>query len=603
LAKYENKIVLICLTAAGLGVAQLAPVSPSTAPVLTMAHTVFSILGEQKWVVPGRGIGSETLMFLLIALYLIVVLPRIKAAAAGLTSLAIGLALVIVHFALIMTQLMRIQLIAALALFAAGYAALITKRLLVAERSREKLEIESAQSNRVLGLGYQRQGRLDAAFDYFRTRARDDGVTGLLYRLALDFERRRQFNKAESAFRRMADYNPEFREVESRLDRARAMAETVILGRAGGKPPGTTFVVPGAGVEKPMLGRYQVEKELGRSAMGTVYIGTDPKVGRMVAIKTVALSREFEADELKEAKERFIREAETAGRLNHPNIVTIFDAGEEHDLAYVAMEYLRGRDLTPYVKLENLLPLDKLLSIILRVAEALGYAHMNNIVHRGIKPANIKWEPESDTVRVADFGIARVTGSSRTRTGVVLGTPSYMSPEQVADRKIGGQSDRFSLGVTLYQLACGHLPFQGDTMAQLTFGITNEPHADIRGHNPPLPTCVAAIVNKALVKYPERRYRDGRQMAKVLRMCLRTLSSECSGPVRSAFAPPAGNREGKRWPTSAPCSRSRPPPIPAWCAHITRTASRPMPRSGWRCWPTAWAVTTRARSRAASRSN
>ena len=189
-----------------------------------------------------------------------------------------------------------------------------------------------------------------------------------------------------------------------------------------------------------MLGRYQVEKELGKGAMGVVYGGKDPKIGRVVAIKTMALSAEFEADELADAKERFFREAETAGRLTHPNIVTIYDAGEEHDLCYIAMEFLKGKDLTPYTKQPNLLPPDKVLSICERVADALGYAHTMGVVHRDIKPANIMYEPESDTAKVTDFGIARITDSSKTKTGMVLGTPSYMSPEQLGGKKIDGRS-------------------------------------------------------------------------------------------------------------------------------------------------------------------
>ena len=173
-----------------------------------------------------------------------------------------------------------------------------------------------------------------------------------------------------------------------------------------------------------MLGRYQIEKELGKGAMGVVYLGKDPKIGRVVAIKTMALSQEFEADELAEVKERFFREAETAGRLNHPNIVTIYDAGEEHDLAYIAMEFLKGKDLVPYTKPGNLLPLDQVFAIVARVADALGYAHEQNVVHRDIKPANIMYEPETDSVKVTDFGIARITDSSKTKTGMVLGTPS-----------------------------------------------------------------------------------------------------------------------------------------------------------------------------------
>jgi serine/threonine-protein kinase len=232
------------------------------------------------------------------------------------------------------------------------------------------------------------------------------------------------------------------------------------------------------------------------------------------------LTQQFEADELQDVKERFFREAETAGRLNHPYIVTIFDAGEEHDLAYIAMEFLKGKDLTPYIKPDNLLPLPKVLSIVARVAEALSYAHTNSVVHRDIKPANIMYEPESDAVKVTDFGIARITDSSKTKTGMVLGTPSYMSPEQLAGKKIDGRSDLFSLGVMLYQLATGNRPFQGESMAQLMFKIANEPHVDILTNNPGLPPCLADIINKALAKRPEDRYQTGDEMARAIRACI-----------------------------------------------------------------------------------
>jgi serine/threonine-protein kinase len=370
----------------------------------------------------------------------------------------------------------------------------------------------------MLGLGYQGQGQLDTAFDYFRKLPPDDSVFDLVYNLALDFERRRQFNKAENAFRYIAEHNPKFKDVAERLGRAKAMAETVILGGAQ-THPGGTLILPGGGVEKPMLGRYQVEKELGKGAMGVVYLGKDPKIGRVVAIKTMALSQEFEADELQDVKERFFREAETAGRLNHPNIVTIFDAGEEHDLAYIAMEFLKGKDLTAHTKADNLLPLAKTVGIVARVADALAYAHRNNVVHRDVKPANIMYEPESDSVKVTDFGIARITDSSKTKTGMVLGTPSYMSPEQLAGKKIDGRSDLFSLGVTLYQLACGRLPFQGESMAQLMFKIANEPRQDIRGVRSDLPAELLAVIDKALAKQPEQRYQAGDEFAAELRAC------------------------------------------------------------------------------------
>lgn len=344
----------------------------------------------------------------------------------------------------------------------------------------------------------------------------------ILDNLGLDFERKRQFSKAEVVYQYMASSNPKYKDLTQKLTCAKAMSETVILGGGGGaRTAGGTLIVDGGGaMEKPMLGRYQVEKELGKGAMGIVYQGRDPEIGRVVAIKTMAPSQEFAAEELDEVRARFFREAETAGRLNHPSIVTIYDAGEEHELAYIAMEFLKGKDLVPYVKPDALLPLRTVLSIIARVADALHYAHAQGVVHRDIKPANIMYEPASDTVKVTDFGIARMTDSSRTNTGMVLGTPSFMSPEQLAGRKIDGRSDLFSLGVTLYQMVSGTLPFQGDTMAQLMFRIANEPHPDVVAIKPDLPSCVREVIDAALAKSVDERFRTGEQMALAVRECM-----------------------------------------------------------------------------------
>ena len=297
------------------------------------------------------------------------------------------------------------------------------------------------------------------------------------------------------------------------------MSETLILGGHSAKSGTSTMVLDKAGISKPMLGRYEKDREVGKGAMGVVYLGKDPKIGRVVAIKTIALTQEFEADELKDVLQRFFREAETAGRLNHPNIVTMYDAGEEHDLAYIAMEYLKGRDLSPRTKADNLLPVARVLSIVARVADALAYAHTLNVVHRDIKPANIMYDDATDTVKVTDFGIARITDSSRTKTGMVLGSPSYMSPEQLAGNKIEGTSDLFSLGVSMYQLLCGKLPFTGDSMAQLMFRIASEPHVDIMTIRPDLPPCLAEIIDKSLSKKVTDRYQSGAEMADAIRKC------------------------------------------------------------------------------------
>jgi len=237
------------------------------------------------------------------------------------------------------------------------------------------------------------------------------------------------------------------------------------------------------------------------------------------------LAQEFDEDEIGEVKERFFREAETAGRLSHPNIVTIFDAGEEHDLAYIAMEFLKGKDLEDLAKAGQEIPLTEVLDIVIASAEALAYAHAQNVVHRDIKPANIMYEPESKSVKLTDFGIARITDSSKTKTGMVLGTPSYMSPEQLSGKKVDGRSDLFSLGVMLFRLACGTLPFRGDSMATLMFQIANEPHPDILTIDPSLPECLREVLDKALTKSPDDRYASGTEMATDLRACKAQLTA------------------------------------------------------------------------------
>jgi serine/threonine-protein kinase len=513
--RYKDKIVLIGPTAPGLGTASVTPVSPAMAPVLVLAHSVSSILQEHFFIVPTWSVWAECGAYLLVALYLVAVLPRLKAGMGAAITAALLAAILATHFGLMTGKGLWLQLMLPAVLLVLGHVALTTKRFLVTEERKEKSEAESAASNRMLGLAFQGQGQLDMAFDYFRKCPVDDTLLDSLYNLALDFERKRQFNKAENVFRYVAERNPQYRDVGARVSRAKKLSETVIL--SGGAARTNTSILTAEQVEKPMLGRYQVEKELGKGAMGVVYQGKDPKIGRVVAIKTMALAQEFEADELADVKERFFREAETAGRLNHPNIVTIFDAGEEHDLAYIAMEFLKGQDLVPYTKPGHLLPLEKVVSIVARVADALGYAHRHSVVHRDIKPANVMYEPQTDTVKVTDFGIARITDASKTRTGMVLGTPSYMSPEQLAGKKIDGRSDLFSLAVSLYQLLCGRLPFEGDSMAQLMFKIANEPAPDILQSNPAVPPSVAAFLGHAMAKEAEERFQTGEEFARALR--------------------------------------------------------------------------------------
>ncbi|HEY5932357.1 MAG TPA: serine/threonine-protein kinase, partial [Nitrospira sp.] len=266
------------------------------------------------------------------------------------------------------------------------------------------------------------------------------------------------------------------------------------------------------------LGRYKVLKELGRGSMGVVYLGKDPTIQRFVAIKTMQLD-ENDADKLQEVKKRFFREAESTGRLSHPNIVTIFDAGEEDDLGYIAMEMLEGTTLKDWSRKPKLMPFEKVILILATVAEAMDYAHQQGVVHRDIKPANIMLTKD-DVVKIMDFGIAKMATSSRTRTNVVMGTPTYMSPEQISGKTVDGRSDIFSLAVVMFELLTGRPPFTADNVSALLFAIAHTPHPSMKAIRPDLPPIVKEVLDRALQKDPVHRYRRAGEFAMELRSCL-----------------------------------------------------------------------------------
>ena len=371
-------------------------------------------------------------------------------------------------------------------------------------------------SNRQLALSFQEQGLLDQALDKFlQFPAKDPASKEMLYNLGLDFERKRMPHKALTAYRHLLG-SGRFRDARKRLKQLQDQDQTLIL------QPGNdaTLVLDRPG-EKPTLGRYRIERILGQGAMGTVYLGIDPKINRQVAIKTLAY-QQIPPEQLPKVKERFFREAEAAGRLNHPQIVTIYDVGEEKDLAYLAMELLDGRELSHFCGRGKLLPPLRVLQLLSQVALALDYAHRQGVVHRDIKPANIivlkDWQ-----IKVADFGVARVVSSSQTETGVILGTPNYMSPEQVAGKKVDGRSDLFSLGVVMYELLSGEKPFQGDSMAALMYNISNCSYRPLRELNPKLPQTFQEILNRLLQKGLSRRYKSAAQLAEELEILQQEL--------------------------------------------------------------------------------
>lgn len=544
-SKYTGKIVIIGATAAGVGTQFATPAGGALSPAETIAHITSSILSEHFIVEPAWSHWALLAALLTVAAYLLAGLPRLSAGKAALATLALFVLLLGMEFVLLSGASMWLQLVFPAAALAIGHLALTTKRFLMTEAGWHRADEESAETSRMMGLAYQGQGQLDLAFDRFCRVPFSDALMDNLSSLALDFERKRQFNKAQAVYEHMARYDKGHQGLQSKINRVKNLSDTVILG--GGSHAGGTLLFADGSVEKPMLGRYQIDKELAKGAMGVVYLGKDPKIGRVVAIKTLALSQEFEGNALDDARQRFFREAETAGRLQHQNIVTIFDAGEEHDLAYIAMEFLKGRDLASATSEGNLLPVPTVLTIVGKVAEALAYAHGQQVVHRDIKPANIMYDAVTGVVKVTDFGIARITDSSRTKTGLVLGTPSFMSPEQIAGHKVDGRSDLYSLGVMLFQLLTGKLPFRGDSMAQLMFKIANEPAPDVRTFREALQPELALVVARSLAKQPEARYQDGHHFAADLQLLIKEVAA-----LSAQSQTPAGPSTDVAQPDSSP---------------------------------------------------
>jgi len=346
------------------------------------------------------------------------------------------------------------------------------------------------------GSDFLSAGRLEPAFAEFRRCNPSETVAAVMYKLSLAFEEQAKPERAEAVLewmKRTHSGHPDSDLAKQKL--------------SSGAPQ--------------RLGRYMIQRRIGRGAMGAVYLGKDPRINRPVAVKAIPIEKEFEDDELKEARLRFYREAESAGRLTHPNIITVFDAGEDKGLAYIAMEYVPGIPLKDFTDPKRLLAPKRALELCAATAEALDYAHNQGVIHRDIKPANLLYNPKDGSLKISDFGVARITDNNKTKTGIVLGTPMYMSPEQLAAEDLTGLSDLFSLGVTLYELLVGEVPFRASNIAVLMTKITTEDPAPVSTRRAGIPPSVDAVLAKAMAKQPNERFSCGAEMAIALRNCAR----------------------------------------------------------------------------------
>jgi serine/threonine-protein kinase len=345
------------------------------------------------------------------------------------------------------------------------------------------------------GTDFLSAGRLEPAFAEFRRCNPSDTVAAVMYKLSLAFEQQAKPERAEAVLEWMKRTHGTRSADNAQLKKAKSAPER--------------------------LGRYVIEKRIGRGAMGAVYLAKDPRINRAIALKAIPIEKEFEDEELKEARQRFYREAESAGRLTHPNIITVFDAGEDKGLAYIAMEYVPGIPLKSFTDPKKLLAPKRALELAAATADGLDYAHNQGVIHRDVKPANLLYNPKDGSIKISDFGVARMTDNNKTKTGIVLGTPMYMSPEQLGAENLTGLSDLFSLGVTLYELLLGEVQFRATNIAVLMTKIATEDPGPVSSRRAGIPPSVDAVLMKALAKRPQDRYSCGAEMAIALRNCAR----------------------------------------------------------------------------------
>lgn len=517
-AIFADKIVLIGDNPAPAELTYATPIAPM--PVLQVtAHTLASLLNSEFLVRPQWLTWVEYSLLAALLLLVLLWIPGMPAVATAPVGLVLVSLLLSVAGWFLVSEQVWIQFgTAALFVAIAVWIVHLLRSLPTTKREPGKATSATASS------ATTHEDELDLEFSVLRQQPVTDSVKEKMYQIAFEHGRAEEFAKAERVLRYIQQHDPEYKDVSRLLSKLTGEREYTPL-RKPAQPERVSrpdSIKTRAGRK---LGRYDIESKLGEGAMATVYLGSDPNIGRKVAIKTVKLAEEFDSAKLDEAKQQFRREAESAGRLNHPNIIAIYDAGEDGEISYLAMEYFEGVALLKHAQPDDLLPASWVLELMARAADALDYAHRQNVVHRDIKPANILYNAATDELKLTDFGIARLTDSSRTKTGIILGTPSYMSPEQLMASGVTGQSDLYSLGVTMYQLLTGVAPFRADSIPKLMDKIMRDRHRPVSEVRVDLPDCVDNILNMALAKESEDRFPNGRAMAMALRDCAHQLGS------------------------------------------------------------------------------
>jgi len=450
----------------------------------------------------------ESLILVFFCLFVMLILPRQKTGVGTVFTLVLLVGYVFGNKTLDPVSNFWLKASLPISVLIVGYMIVIAKRFLIKRNEKEKTSTDSSGTDKTLGLFYHQQGMLDLAFDKFRSVAHEEDAKDLLYNLALDYEKRGQIKKAIVAYKMIIRKDSFMEDLDDNLAGPSDTETGTLVEEERGNRPGLAAKAD----IKPTIGGYEISREMGRDSLGVIFKGRDIKTGSAAAIKTVKFS-EFDEGHLADIKDRFYAEIESSRLLTHSNIVTFYEGGEEHGLFFIATEYLEGEGLEKYTSKGHLLPIKETLSIIGCAADALDYAHKKDVVHRHIRPASIIRSQNSRDVKVAGFGTAWIASATKTKLDSLKEAHFYMSPEQIAGKKVDGRSDIFSLGVVLFEMLTGERPFTGENMASIMLKISKEKHPSPSSYNPKIPRVIEKIIDRALEKDLDKRYQTAAQLA------------------------------------------------------------------------------------------
>jgi CHASE2 domain-containing sensor protein len=510
---FRDKIVIIGVTAPMNGERFVTPISSSLPVMEVVANSVANILNQRFIFRPHWLSNVELAILVVFGLFVTVLLPRLNSKSAGFTTLGLLFGYGSIGTILFFVSNIWLKITSPLLLLIVCYGLLVSKRHFSSERKKDNALVSPSPVGETVRLSSQQPTPFNLVRDNLRRIPRgEEEIKDFFYALAMTYEQNQEFPRALATYELIVGDGKNFKDVNKRMHMLKEGAAEV---SPESSPPGRTGDLRALSVDgkpKRVFERYELMEELGRGGLGSVYRGHDVETQKIVAIKAVNFS-DFGEETQSHVKDPLFRYAESTALLTHPNIVTIFDIGEEHGVAYIIMEYLEGTDLRCYTNADHLLPLRETLEIVAQVVDALNYAHDKGIVHGDIKPTNIIRIKDTKRVKVTDFGIGQLAPFPINKKGIERGLPYYMSPEQLSGKKVDGRSDVFSVGTVFFELLTGQKPFEAEDITDLMLKIAKEKHPSVKALNPSVPRIVERIADRALEKDLNKRYQSAGQMA------------------------------------------------------------------------------------------